>query len=444
MRRSPRKGSLTSGVALSLVLLATACGGEGGEGGESDGGSGAGERSASEPLEGDGFLALSCGEGSITVTRFSDEDGSLQAQHVFTAADATGGGEPVLPSGRAVDALKSVELPDCETGAVEEAGTSDIPLTRNQAHELAGLVIPDESLLLVTLVEEIDGADVTTIGAMSSEGHVEALLPAEDASGFSGASSKASPRYHHSDGTVFYLDSGPDGSRTVMSVDPTSGDVQEVGPCDESCERIIVDPYSGVVYGTAVDTEQSIMSASNSNKYFRYFSHHDASVVSFASIGDFGWINFHIPEGGGTPIVSQPLNSMGLGGDGWEGVTHNSGVSKEYQDMRPVFMVGEYEVMLDDAAFTVRAFDPEEVFPPEGGQTSDHGPQSEDRQILPGNTRTNEHPVLSADRSRILFRSTDDSGNTSWFSVPVAGGAEPTEIGPVGNEHGPMVPIHWF
>ncbi|WP_017572473.1 hypothetical protein [Nocardiopsis halotolerans] len=435
MRRSRRIGPLTSGAALSLLLLATACGGGGG-GTDGGGGEGTEEQSESASLGGDGFLALSCDEGSITVARFSDQDGSLQAEHVFTAADATSAEEPALPSGRTVDNLKSVTLPDCETGPIDYSSLDPEPITRNRAHELAGLVIPDHSLLLVTLVEEVDGADVTTIGAMSADGRVEALLPVDDASGFSGASDKLSPRYYHPDGTVFYLESGSDGSRTVMSLAPESGDVQEVGPCDESCERVIVDPYSGVVYGTGLNLEDP---DPDTPEYYRYFSHHDASVVGYSGISTFSYINFRVTQGEGTPIVSRSPGSSPIGGDGWQNAQHNLGLSEEYPGVYPVFMVGEYEVMLDDNAFTVRAFDPEEL-----ASESEDSIQSEDRQILPGNTRTNEHPVLSADRSQILFRSTDGSGNVSWFSTPVAGGAEPTEIGLAEGGHGSMVPIHWF
>lgn len=434
MRIPPKQSFRMSGIALIALLLVSACGGEGGGEGSAEGGEEGGASAAS--LGGDGFLALACGESSITVSRFSGEDGSLQAEHIYSAAAPTPAEEPRLPNGRTIGTLKGLELPDCVTDPVEDWDRG-LDLTRNQAHELAGLVIPEHSLLLVDIIEEIDGSDVRTIGALSADGKVEALLPAAEAGGFSGAPVSTSPRYRNSDNTVYFLESTTgDASKVVKSINLESGDVQESGSCDSSCERIIVDPYSEVVYGTITTNGVSDLPANQENNHARYFSNHDGSMAGLFSSFSVGRYIFLERDPGSPSVVGRAAWS-GHPSDAesedveWIRRVADARSVDDYAGLLPVFTVGTGEILLNDDSFTVRKFDDE------------YREETEDREILPDSGRTNEFPVLSADREQILFRSTDGAGNVSWFSVPVSGG-EPQEIGSAEGEHTAMVPIHWF
>ncbi|WP_017585616.1 hypothetical protein [Nocardiopsis ganjiahuensis] len=368
------------------------------------------------------------------MSRFSDDDGSLQAEHVYSAAEVTSADEPRLPNSRVVETLKSVELPDCVIESDETWYYEDQALTRNQAHELSGLVVPDGSLLLVDIVEEVDGSDVRTIGAMTSSGEVEALLPADDADGFSGAPVRTSARYRHSDGTLTYLEANPsDEAKTVMSLSVDSGQNQELGPCDTECGRVIVDPYSELVYGTIGPDEPEANGIDNN--LARYFSNHDGSMVGFYTKMANGGLHLHHRAGDESPVFSRgrwPVNySEAVGKHDLTYVAPENSAGATYAGGLPVFTVGDNELMLSDNSFTVRAFDDE------------FSEETADREILPGSDRVNEHPVLSGERDQILFRSSDATGNVSWFTVPVSGG-DPQEIGAAEGEHATMVPIHWF
>ncbi|MEU3017817.1 hypothetical protein ABZ635_10550 [Nocardiopsis sp. NPDC007018] len=430
-------------MALSALLVVTACGDDGSSAEEA-------EQEVSEgsaevaPLSGDGFLALACGEDSITVSRFSREDGTVQAEHVFSVADAVATDEPVLAHSRPVESLQSVELPSCSTEAFEDTITGTLPITFNQAHELAALVLPHESLLLVTIVEEIDGTETTTVGAMSADGGVEALLPADDASGFSGATEKKSPRYSHSDGGLYYveIDHGTE-THTVKALDPTSGEVRDVGDCGMRCERLIIDPQSGVLFGTVVvqDTENPSGPAKISSFYNRHFAFTESGVAGVFQVRD-GEISLSEDLEGDPAVVPAGRSNNGRPFEGaWEHLKFSRTASSGQGLPRALFAVGEYELMLDDNEFTVWSLDPAEEV--EEAFFGDPAPVVL-RQILPGSDRTNEHPVLSPEGDQLLFRSTDSAGKVSWFSVPAAGGEEPVEIGTAEGEHASMIPIHWL
>jgi hypothetical protein len=423
------------GMALSVVLVAAACGGDAAPEAASaaDPGKTTDPGETAESLAGEGFLALSCAEFAVTVARYSDTDGTVQVQHSYAPELATSATEPRLPHGRVVEDLQSVTLPDCGTEVVYENTTSSrVQLTRNQAHELAGLVIPEQSLLLVEIVERVDGTDVRTIGAMAPDGAVEALLPRGESGGFTGFSDTVSPRYSHNDGTLYYLELHGSGETTaVMSLSLETGAIAEVGPCDESCERIILDPYSGVIYGTIVTEDLYLRSSHDLNHLNRYFSSPDRQTVGYFTNAVAGTIHFHTP-GDEVDILSVGAEnpSPPRRDDTW-GAFHTFHVEWEgfSQAVLPILALSGNELLFEDDAFTVYTFDEEYDIVAE-------------RQILPSSTHTNDHPILSADRQHLLFRSTDQAGKITWFSVPVAGDQDPREIGE--SVHDTMIPIHWF
>ncbi|QVJ03471.1 hypothetical protein KGD82_27690 (plasmid) [Nocardiopsis eucommiae] len=433
-----------SGAALSALLVVTACGDDPNSAEKTEqAGEGNEDSAETAPLGGDGFLALACGEDSITVSRFSREDGSVQAEHVFSVADAEATDEPVLAHSRPVESLHSVELPGCSTEAFEDTLSGTFPITSNQAHDLAALVLPDESLLLVTIVEKINGIETTTVGAMSADGGVEALLPADDPSDFSGTTEKISARYSHADGGLYYIevDHGSE-THTVKALDPDSGQVRDVGDCGTRCERLIIDPQSGVLFGTVVvqDTDNPSGPAKISSFYNRHFAFAESGIAGVFQVQD-GEISLSEGLEGEPALVPAGRGNNGRPFEGdWEHLKFSRSDSAGQRRPRAVFAVGEYELMLDDNEFTVWSLDPaEEVEEPFFGDPAPVVP----RQILPGSDRTNEHPVLSPEGDQLLFRSTDSAGKVSWFTVPAAGGEEPVEIGTAEGEHASMVPIHW-
>lgn len=434
------------GAALaSVVVFATACGSGGGEGDGDGGGNTPEDAVTQEPLAGEGILGMDCWEGAVNAYRFSDQDGSLLAQHSYNPSGATAAEEPLQGVGRAPEGEFTVALPSCDINYEDGQDGSDSwwPLSRNQAHELAGLLIPETSQLLVTLDEQSASAQITTIGAMSSDGTVEALLPAEEGSGFSDTLGRFSPRYSHSDGLVYYLEKTPESDEgTVKSLDPSSGDVQEVGSCTD-CDRIILDPYSGRVYATnflPVDSPEYEgsweRSVTGGREYVRHFSNREGTLVGhfYVETGT-GWL-WTRAGGSGAGAVSTELPTNELRPpDGWvKKIEH-------YEDdpesvlgaRRPAFMVGEHELLLEGDNLTVVGFDP---------QTLELNPEPV-RDLIQGGDRTNTTPILSSDGTKVLFRSTARDGSSGWYSVPVDGSAEPTEIGAIGPEHSEVFPVHW-
>ncbi|MFI6575231.1 hypothetical protein ACIBFB_05475 [Nocardiopsis sp. NPDC050513] len=428
-----------AGAALAALLLAAACTAESGPGPE-------GEESpsadgAAAPLAGEGFLGLECGEGSVTVSRVSDEDGSVQATHTFTAADAVSARTPVLGAGRPVEMMRAVALPDCVTDQVGEYDY--LAHHRNRAHELAGSVIPESSSLLVTVTENVQGTDAVTIGAMSSDGTVEALLPTGGDSEFSDAVHRISPQYNHLDGRIYYLELD-EGSRerTVMSLDPESGATEVVEACDEGCGRVVVDPHSGHIYSAYPESFEDLpggfMDDSGrlhpyDNMYFPRFSNRQGTVVGYF-VNDLGGDLRARNLGQGDPAVSWMGRSdpqIVPTGD-WSLERLGTRADERFPG-QPVMMVGEYDILLDDEPFSVVSLDPETL----------RIGEAPTRTLLPGGGRDNGHPVLSADGSRVLFRSAADSGEASWYSVPVDGSGEPVEIGALPAEYPNMVPVLW-
>ncbi|MFL1376275.1 hypothetical protein [Nocardiopsis protaetiae] len=435
------------GAALAaVVMLATACGGDGGEGG-GEGGDTAGDTVSQEPLAGEGFLAMDCGMGVINAYRFSDQDGSLLAQHSYNPTNTTATEEPRQGSARAPEGEFTTTLPNCDITEYKE-GDINWPASRNLHHQLAGLFIPETSQLLVTLDEQANGAQVTTIGAMASDGTVEALLPAGGGSGFSDTLGQYSPRYNHNDGRVYYLEKVPgSGEGTVKSLDPASGDVQEIGSCTE-CDRIILDPHSGHIYTTtflpSTDSEelQDASLGSDNYDFVRYFSSPEGTVSGHAI--PEGWFMFvrarkWSSDSGLLLPTARKTDEAIVPQEGWS----NRSIEQYEEDAsegelplanrNPLFMVGEYELMLDDDLFTVVGLDPETL------DLIDEPVRS----IIQGGDRTNTTPVLSSDGTKVLFRSTSQDGSSGWYSVPVDGSAEPTEIGAVAPEYSAVFPIYW-
>lgn len=437
--QSPRITALSTGAGvLSLLLIVTGCS-DGDAGPEGDGSS----EQDLQPLAGEGFLALDCAEDAISVARFSDEDGSVEAEHSFNADGAASVSEPRLPHGRTIDSLQSVELPECSTEHMEELDETlgpDYNLTPNRAHELAGLVVADESLLLVEVDEEIGGEQVRTIGAMSADGQVEALLPAADDGGFSGAPIQVSPRHYAPEGVVRYLEhDAAEEASTVKSLDLDSGDISDIGVCEEECGRLVSDPYSGMVYATvSMDGEGEDDDLSRGDDVFhRFFSHPDGSMVGYADINS-GASKFHmfdLEEQGVVQGFQYRDNFFGT--EGRDGLNAWTG---DNTPEPPAFSLGDHEFLVEDDEFTIYAYTEGATDTIGGADES----REQNRQLLPGNTRTNEHPVMSAEHDRVLFRSTDEDGKMSWFSVSTAGGEEPEEIGPVSQDHSGYVPIQWL
>ncbi|MEU0491080.1 hypothetical protein ABZ249_17785 [Nocardiopsis sp. NPDC006139] len=433
------------GAALAAVIMfATGCGG-GGEGGDGGGGEAPGEAAAQEPLAGEGFLAMDCADGAINAYRFSDQDGSLLAQHSYNPLGATAAAEPRQGSGRTPEGEFTTALPDCDINYEDGQDGSDSwwPLSRNQAHELAGLFIPETSQLLVTLDEQVDSALITTIGAMSSDGTVEALLPGNEGSGFSDTVGQFSPRYNHNDGRVYYLEKVPDGEEgTVKSVDPASGDVQEVGSCTD-CDRIILDPYSGHIYATnflPVDSPEYEgsweRSVTGGREYVRHFSNREGTLVGHLYVEtSTGFLWTRARDSATEAPVSTELPAATFDPpEGWVKTLEDYEDSESaLNGQRPVFMVGEHELLVEGDNLTIVGFDP---------QTLELKPEPV-RHLIQGGDRTNTTPVLSSDGTQILFRSTAPDGSSGWYSVPVDGSAEPTEIGAVAPEHSETFPIHW-
>ncbi|MFL1429027.1 MULTISPECIES: hypothetical protein [unclassified Nocardiopsis] len=428
------------GAALAaVVMLATACGGDGGEGG-GEGGDTAGDTVSQEPLAGEGFLAMDCGMGVINAYRFSDQDGSLLAQHSYNPTNTTATEEPRQGSARAPEGEFTTTLPNCDIMEYQ-ATERRFPASRNLPHQLSGLFIPETSQLLVTLDEQVNGAQITTIGAMSSDGTVEALLPANGGSGFSDTLGQYSPRYNHNDGRVYYLEKVPGGEEgTVKSLDPASGDVQEIGPCTK-CDRVILDPHSGHVFTSTFNefTSEELENESGSSShtdFVRYFSNQEGTLVghmfpsgTMATIWARKWSPDSEPKlsAAGSDNVSED--------DGWGYLDsfYDGDISNHFLGRSPVTIVGDNELMMDDNLFSILTIDPETLKPSKGPV----------RSIIQGGDRTNTTPVLSSDGTKVLFRSTAQDGSSGWYSVPVDGGAEPTEIGAVAPEYSAVFPIYW-
>lgn len=387
---------LLASLSLASLLLA-ACGSsedtQAPTGGNEDNAE-AGENTEAEPTLGDpGVLLGECNSyrEKATFSLHSIEDAGEITSVVFNTSLATPDESSVLSHGRAAQPHGEVEFPDDCTHT---------------------LLLPERELALVSFTEDVNGNSVTGFGVLDEEGTFTALNPEQEVSDFDAPTQYLHPRLDTVGDRILYVEkTEEEDGGTVQAMDLDSGDITEVGPCEQrTCEDLAVQEVSG----TAVFHDRQYRTTLSPDASF--------AVVNGGGHGDTRFVDRDdLPEG-------EPLQlNYGVIDD-----SETSEISTEGLGDGVAHVIDEMTVLFDNNQLSVLEFTWEEL--EEYAQENSSVPHYEwedmpmTRDLVPGDTRDNSQPTLSPDRTEVLFHSVSDTGEASWYRVPTDGSGEPEEV----------------
>ncbi|MFE9245019.1 hypothetical protein [Nocardiopsis sp. NPDC006938] len=339
-----------------------------------------------------GILTADCGSAEVTLTLFSDEDGSELAARTFDTDSVTGGESEDFPFGREVRPQEgSVRGVDC--------GSRDPFLN-------------DREFLFVSFVEEVDGTEVNGFGVVDESGTLTALSPSQDTGDFTLLSDYTSPHLDHEENRIVFVERKGDAvDGTVHGLDLGSGEITRIGECETHCHKITLPPGAGgPFFGLAtrrivVDPESGLAAAS--------YGAYDSSVFLFDPDSEYG------------------------GSDGFPTFSHTTG--------KLANVIGEVahmfegpSLLVENDELTVVEFTAEDLTA-DGAVGDDLG----SRTLVPPSERTNTSPQPSPDGTEIVFLSETESGEASWYRVPFDGSTEPERISDVPAEHLGSTIVAW-
>lgn len=388
--------------AAALALLLSACGGSDGEGGSSDenqaGASteeGA-EDAANQPSITDaGLLAVACDNTTNVFTLHSPDDGSEITSVTFENSPEPADPPEALDHGRAASP-NPTGLSIC---------------SKNLIH-----LSPDEQLLLVSYEEEINGNTVSNFGVLSPENGVTTLSPEQEISDFGTPVNYEHPTYDALNERILYVEYEGDNRRTgaVKAMDLYSGDVSDVGSCEDTCGQLQVLPETGTPVLSDLVGQGKLLES---------------------------------PDG--TTLIYADSNSSGLqlGFFGLETVTEDApaligtGQAHELTEREvnlqtnglPVF-VDDNTLLIADNSLSVVEFTEETLEEYAGDREQEPvtqwDPLPTAHTLIPESPRVNTYPFVSPDGTEVLFVSKPETGDESWYRVPLDGSAEPEEAFP--------------
>lgn len=400
MKKTSRDPRLRVLALVSLMtLLLAACGSSEDapetSNGENEDNAAAEETEESEevPTLGDsGVLMRECEyRGVATFSLRSIEDASEITTAVFDPFTATPGESSVLSHGRAAEPHGEVEFPD------------------NCAHPI---LIPELELALVSFTEEVNGNGVEGFGVLDEEGTFTALSPEQEVSDFDTPTHYLHPRVDIVGNRILYVEKTDEEEEgLVQALDLDSGDITEVGPCEERvCGDLAVQEASGTAvfhdghYRTRLSPEASF------------------AVVNGGGHGDTRFVDRDdLPEGEPLQLNYDVID---------EGEHHE--ISTESFDDGVAHIIDENTLLFGNNQLSVLEFTWEELeeYTQENSSVSHYEwedmPMTHD--LVPGDARDNSRPTLSPDRTEVLFHSVSDTGEASWYRVPVDGSGEPEKI----------------
>ncbi|GAB3494344.1 hypothetical protein [Nocardiopsis coralliicola] len=402
-------------AATVLTLTLSACQGSGEKEGPHPDAESSEEVSETEPSLGDpGILAASCPEVEpfsidrellpFTFTLFSHEDGSQIVSRRFSA-DLTGAEVPDFPGGRATEG--SVELPECS------ASQSD---NRKAASELPQTLIPEQELLLVEIEEDVGGTATPSVGVLDPEGNLSALTGGQDPGDFETPVEYTGAVYDSTRNRVLYREAGTDGNPDLFhAFDLETGETSEAFECPLHCGNHWIDQNSGLLgwsdpgqrgeKGLLMSPDGAIITERADHAGYWSADSPEAAAVYRGESGEDGVLDeasaYYIgaakdTDGSAVGFVSD--SELLFGGD-----------------ELPVFDVRESEIadLYEEDRFTASE------------------PVVASYTLVPESPRTNESPLITPERDEVVFLSTTDTGDRSWYRVPADGSEDPTEIGPV-------------
>jgi hypothetical protein len=386
--------------AAALTLLLSACGGSDGESSssaENEEGSAAeaAEEASDQPsITEPGLLSSTCPEQDRVFTLFSADDGTEITSLVFSEEDLEPGTSDVLGYGRT---------------PTPESGTPSIC----QGDPL----FPTEHLLLVSYTEEVNGNRVDVFGVVSEEGILTTLSPEQEVSDFGIPVETKYPRYDPVNERIIYVETeagAQDGSFKAM--DLYSGEISELRTCDfTSCGPAALLPESGIpvsgYLGGGSDASTAIIESPDGQTLLHADQDWGSLLLHFADLEtvtadpDAGKVDSQIYD---EAEFRAHLKTTGM----------------------PIF-IDENSLLLSDNELSVWEFTEDTLLEHENSQgdrgLSSWDPLSADRTLVPAGTRLNTFPMLSPDGSEVLFLSKPETGEESWYRVPVDGSSEPEE-----------------
>ncbi|WP_307869265.1 hypothetical protein [Nocardiopsis sp. B62] len=398
--------------AAALTLLLSACGGSDGEGGSSDenqaGASteeGAEETPEQPSITESGLITRDCDGYDGVFTLYSADDGTRISTLTFTSELVAAETSEALGHGRAPDVEELNH--DREFDACSGALIS---------------VSPHEHLLLRGYSEEVNGNTVSTFGVMSEEGALTTLAPEQEVSDFGVPIDYRHPVYDAVNERILFVAYDPSADEgDVQAMDLHSGEVNDLGTCEGSdhCGSLSVLPESGIAVqgpltppasGSAMDAS---LLESPDGETLLYADHTGSStVLTFIDIE--------------TALADNPDLITG-------GIADLRHYEVNLEVAAPPQFIDENTLLLGDNELSIWEFTEDllaEHTEPEEERdlfTFNDEYLPVDRTLIPEGPRYNENFLLSPDRTEVLFRSTPESGGSSWYRAPTDGSAEPEE-----------------
>ncbi len=400
----------------AAALLLSACGGSDAEGSspaEGEENASAEEAAEENPdqssITESGLFSRDCDGSDGTFTLYSADDGTEITTVTFSSDLVAADTSEALGHGRAADA--------------EELNYD------NDFDSCGGQLIsvsPHEHLLLRAYSEEVNGNTVETFGVISEEGAVTTLAPEQEVSDFSTPVDYRTPVYDAVNERILFVAYDTSTNEgTIQTMDLHSGEVNDLGTCEgaENCDNLAVLPESGIAVQGPLAwplTPDAVSSA----KVASTLESPDSETLLYAEvIGNSTQLSFIDME---TALADNPDLISG-------GISDQSEYRLGLETTAKPLFIDENTLLLKDNELSVWEFTEEllaEFSQSEEEQNrpsfnEDYAPV--DRTLIPEGPRTNENPLLSPDRTEILFRSKPATGEASWYRVPVDGSSEPEE-----------------
>lgn len=280
-------------------------------------------------------------------------------------------------------------------------------------------VSPHEHLLLRSYKEVINGNNVDVFGVITEEGDVTTLSPEQEVSDFGIPVDHRYPIYDSVNERIIFVEyDNTSNEGVIQAMDLYSGEVSDLGNCEDadSCRKITVLPKSGIVLhghlANPIQGEEFVTESPDGETLLYANSYIDATQLFFINIE--------------TALADNPDIITGYGGDLAEYL-----VEVEV-DATPQF-IDENTLLLKNNELAVWEFteellaehDKSDEEPDFFNLDQDYLPV--DRTLIPEGPRRNKDALVSPDGSEVLFCSSPETGQGSWYRVPVDGSSEPEE-----------------
>ena len=390
--------------ATALALLLSACGdsdaveeSSSSETEESQGTSSTEEEAEVPSFADPGILTAECGDGGdagVVVNLFSAEDGSeLHTAHFST------------------DGIDHAESEDLSHGRAANPGTS-VSLA-GPCSDGSRAYLPERGMLVGTFEEEVNGNRVSGFGVLTEDRTFTALSPEQELSDFDSPTNYLHPVGDSEGDRIVFVEDDGENTPIVQALDLESGEITDLGTCESArCGYLTVLPgLDGAVLSAPSYHDQvpvlggsALLGGRNTDTVF-FFGMKEQTEDTLIDLAD-------VVDSGDVFSVGRPQVKVENGG--------------RFQ------AVGDNTLLFDDNVLSVWEFT-EDTFLDYEEENADVLPYRRDpvpaeRTLVPEGPRTNSDPHVSPDGTEVIFRSKPQTGDSSWYRVPLDGSGEPEEF----------------